>query len=679
MNDISYQPRLDEMTIDEACIQTIRTLAMDAVEQAASGHPGTPMALAPAAYVLWSRHLRFNPANPQWFNRDRFVLSAGHASLLQYVLLHLSGYDLPLEEIRRFRQWQSRTPGHPEYPLTPGLELTTGPLGQGLMNAVGMALAEAHLADIFNRPGHTLCDHATYVFCSDGDMMEGASHEAASVAGHLGLGKLIVLYDDNRISIDGPTPITLSDDTARRFEGYHWHVQELGEAANDLEALSTAFQRARDERTRPSLIIVRSHIAFGAPHAQDTPEAHGAPLGEEEVRQTKRAYGWPQEAQFLVPDRVRAHMGQARARGRRLEGQWNAAFGAYREAHPELGRQFERTVAGQLPPGWDKGLPAFPAGQPLATRSAAGTALNHFAARLPELVGGAADLASSTQAYLKEGGDIARGAYRHRNIRWGVREHVMCAASSGMALHGGVRPFASTFFIFTDYARPALRLAALMRLPVIYLLSHDSIGLGEDGPTHQPVEHLASFRAMPGMTVIRPADANETVQALRVALARQEGPTMVLLTRQKVPVPDRDRLAPAEGLARGAYVLSEAEGGTPEVILLASGSEVQCVLEAQARLLADHQVRARVVSMPSWELFREQPAEYREAVLPPALRRRLAVEAGASFGWCEWVGEAGAVIAVDRFGASAPGKDILQRYGFTAEHVVEEALRLMER
>lgn len=672
MNDISKAKTLEDMDIDALCVNTIRTLAMDAVQAANSGHPGTPMALAPAAYALWSRFLKHNPRDPQWFDRDRFVLSNGHASMLLYAMLHLTGYDLSLDDIKRFRQWGSKTPGHPEYRHTPGVETTTGPLGQGIMTAVGMAIAEAHLAAVFNRAGHRIVDHYTYVFASDGDMMEGASHEAASLAGHLGLGKLIVLFDDNRITIEGGTALAFSDDTERRFEGYHWHVQNLGDKGTDIEAITRAFRAARAETARPSLIILRTHIAEGAPNAQDTPEAHGAALGEEEVKLTKEAYGWPHEERFLVPARAAAHMGEAVRRGEDLENEWRQALARYREAHPDLAAQFEASLRGDLPADWHETLPRFAAGEALATRSASGKVINRIAGKLPWLMGGSGDLAPSTNTIIKESGDLEKNAYANRNLHWGVREHLMVAASSGIALHGGLRPYAATFFIFTDYARPAIRLAAMMGLPVIYVMTHDSVGLGEDGPTHQPIEHLASFRAMPNMCLIRPGDANETAFAWRAALERRDGPTMLVLTRQKLPVFDRARLAGAEGAIKGAYVLSKEEGELPQVVLIASGSEVQLILAAKDKL-AQENIAARAVSMPSWELFRIQPQAYRDAVLPPTVKARVAVEAGATLGWCEWVGEAGRVIGINRFGASAPYKENFAHFGFTVDHVVETA------
>ncbi len=671
--------RLAAMPIDELCVNTIRTLAMDAVQAASSGHPGTPMALAPAGYVLFTRHLRHDPADPSWFDRDRFVLSNGHASMLLYALLHLTGYDLPLEEIRNFRQWGSQTPGHPERHETPGVETTTGPLGQGIMNSVGMAMAEAHLSARFNRTGEPIVDHFTYAFCSDGDLMEGASHEAASLAGHLGLGKLIWLYDDNRITIDGSTALAFSEDVPARFRAYRWHVQDLGERANDLDALDRAFAAAREERGRPSLIVLRSHIGYGAPNKQDTAEAHGAPLGEDEVRAAKRFLGWPVGATFLVPERARAHMGQAVERGRALAADWSERLARYRKAHPDLAERFDAYLDGSPPAGWDEALPVFrPEDGPMATRAASGKTLNAFADRVPWLLGGSADLAGSTKTDIRGEADFARDRYDGRNIRWGVREHVMCGACNGIALHGGLRPYAGTFFIFTDYARPSIRLAALMRLPVLYVLTHDSIGLGEDGPTHQPVEHLASFRAMPNVRVVRPADANETVEAWRVAIERDDGPTLLVLTRQKLPVLDRAELAGAEGLRRGAYVLARERGEAPDVLLLGSGSEVPLLLKARERLGADG-IDARVVSMPSWELFREQSDSYRREVLPPSVRARLAAEAGAPQGWREWVGPDGEVLAVERFGASAPWTVMFEKYGLTAERAAERARALVER
>jgi len=668
----------EQKQLDELCINTIRTLAMDAVQKANSGHPGTPMALAPLAYVLWTRIMRYNPQNPLWFNRDRFVLSAGHASMLQYAMLYLAGYDLTLEDLKNFRQWGSKTAGHPEYELTPGVETTTGPLGQGFMNGVGMAIAEAHLAAVYNRPGHELIDHYTYAICSDGDLMEGASNEAASLAGHLGLGKLIYVYDDNHISIEGQTELAYTDDAQRRFEGYHWHVQNLGEAANDIDRLEQAIRAAQAVKDRPSLIIVRSHIGYGAPHRQDTKEAHGEPLGEEEVKLTKRNYGWPEDEKFLVPDEVRAHMRQAIDRGRQREDEWNETYEAYRKAFPGVAKQFDLARHNELPDGWDAKIPTFkPEDGPVATRAASGKVINAFADKVPWLVGGSADLSPSTRTLISASGYFKKGEYQNRNIAWGVREHAMCGCASGIFHHGGLRPYVATFFVFTDYARPAIRLAAIMGLPIVYVMTHDSIGLGEDGPTHQPIEHLASLRAMPNMCVIRPADANETAYAWRVAMTRCTGPTLMALTRQNVPTFDRAKLASAEGVLKGAYVLSKEKGAGPDVILIATGSEVQLILAAQEKLAAQA-IDARVVSMPSWELFREQPPEYRDAVLPPDVRARLAVEAGSPQGWRDWVTEAGDILGIETFGASAPYKEIFKHYGFTVENVVERAKKVRE-
>ena len=666
------EKQFSNMGIVELSIHTIRTLSMDAVQKANSGHPGTPMALAPLAYELWINHLRCNPRNPNWFDRDRFVLSCGHASMLLYAVLHLTGYELALDEIVRFRQWGSKTPGHPEYGLTPGVETTTGPLGQGFMNAVGMAMAEAHLASVFNRQDHMIVDHHTYVFMSDGDIMEGASHEAASLAGHLGLGKLICVYDDNRITIDGETSLSYSDDVVKRFEGYNWHVQDLGDSAEDLSSISGALNLAKAETERPSLIVVRSHIGYGSPRYQDTARAHGAPLGDEEIEATKRNYGWPEGETFLVPDKVSAHMGEAVSRGVALEEDWNRRFEKYQSENPELAAKFQEALEGKPPSGWESGIPRFDAdGGALATRAASGKVLNEIASAIPWLVGGSADLAASNNSLLKESGNFARGDYANRNIHWGIREHAMGAACSGMALHGGVRPYAATFFTFTDYARPAIRLAALMELPVIYLMTHDSIGLGEDGPTHQPIEHLASLRAMPGLTIIRPCDANETAAAWRVAIERSEGPTMLVLTRQGLPVVERSEENEADALARGAYVISPERGNSPQAILIATGSEVELAMEAKNALAADG-IDARVVSMPSWELFREQPRSYRDSVLPAQVKARVAIEAGATMGWHEWVGDHGVIIGLDHFGASAPYKEIYAHFGLTSENIVEQ-------
>jgi transketolase len=662
-------------TLDQLCINTIRALSMDAVEKADSGHPGTPMALAPLAYVLWQRHLRYNPAHPDWFGRDRFVLSCGHACMLLYAVLYLTGYDLSLDDLRQFRQWGSRTPGHPEHGHTPGVEATTGPLGQGVGNAVGMALAAAHLAAEFNRPGHAIVDHTTYFVASDGDLMEGVSHEACSLAGHLKLGRLIGIYDDNRITIDGTTDLTFSDDTAKRFESYGWHVERVADG-NDLAALDRALSAARRVADRPALIIVRTHIAWGSPHKQDTPDAHGAPLGAEEVKLTKQNLAWPSLEPFHVPHEALAAWRSAGARGARLEAEWQERYAAYRRAEPVLAAELARRLEGGLPNGWDADLPAFTSRDAQATRAASGKVLDVLAAKLPELIGGSADLAASTHVVFKNGGDVAAGQAGGRNIHFGVREHGMGSVLNGLALHGGVRPLGSTFLIFSDYMRPSIRLAALTGLPVIYVFTHDSIGLGEDGPTHQPIEQLASLRAIPNLTLLRPADATEVVEAWRMAVLIRGGPVALILTRQKVPVIDRSRYAPASGVRRGGYVLADAPSGKPALLLIASGSEVELAISAYALLTAEG-IPARVVSMPSMDLFAREPHAYRDAVLPPEVRARLAIEAGSPESWCRWVGDAGAVLGLERFGASAPYRRIYQELGLTVEHIVRRAKALL--
>jgi len=658
---------------DTLCINAIRFLAVDAVEQAKSGHPGMPMGAAPMAYVLWTRHLRHNPRDPKWPNRDRFVLSAGHGSMLLYALLHLTGYDLPMEELQQFRQWGSRTPGHPEYGHTPGVETTTGPLGQGFANAVGMAIAEQYLAAHFNREGFSIFDHFTYVIASDGDLMEGISHEAASLAGHLGLGKLIVLYDDNDISIDGSTDQTFTEDVGARFEAYGWHVQHV-EDGNDLMAIDAALWQARAETERPSLIVVRTHIGYGSPNKQDTPAAHGAPLGPEEVRLTKRNLGWPEDKTFYVPDEVYRHMRQAVKRGQQWQDEWEALRTRYREAYPAEAAELERWLSRRLPEGWNEGLPAFEAGKAVATRNAGGAVLDVLAARIPELIGGSADLAESNKTHPKGREAFSRNNRKGGYIHFGVREHAMAAICNGLSLHG-LRAYASTFLVFSDYLRPSLRLSALMGQPVIYVFTHDSIGLGEDGPTHQPVEHLSSLRAIPNVVVLRPADATETVEAWKIALERDNGPTLLILTRQNVPVLDRNRLAPAEGVRRGGYVLKEAQN-TLRAILLASGSEVHIALAA-AEQLETEGIGVRVVSMPSWELFRQQAPAYRDAVLPPEITVRVAIEAGVAQGWEQFVGCHGRIVSLERFGASAPAQVLFQQFGFTPERVAHEVQMLL--
>ena len=658
-------------------INTIRVLAMDAVETAQSGHPGTPMALAPAAYVLWTRFLRHNPADPAWADRDRFVLSCGHASMLQYALLYLSGYDLSLDDIKAFRQWGSRTPGHPERGHTPGVETTTGPLGQGVGNAVGMAIAERLLAQQFNRPGHDIVDHRTWAFVSDGDLMEGVASEAVSLAGHLRLGKLTLIYDDNHITIDGDTALSFSEDVPGRFESYGWHVVRVGDG-NDLAAIAEALEQARGATARPSLVVVRTVIADPAPTKRNTAEAHGSPLGAEEVRRTKEILGWPSEPAFYVPEDALAHWRTALEWGAAEQADWRERRDAYAAEYPEHAAEFERWMAGRLPDGWDKGLPVIsPAGGQVATRQAAGLALQAIAAAVPNLVGGSADLGGSTGTTLKQGGTFGP-ATSGRVFHWGVREHGMAACLNGMAAHGGLRPFGSTFLVFSDYMKPAVRLAAIMRLPVVLIGTHDSIGVGEDGPTHQPVEHLAMLRAIPNLVLLRPADATEAVEAWRAIMERSSGPSVLVLTRQKLPVLDRASLGAAAGVRRGGYVLLDSPGGNPQAILIATGSEVHVALGA-ARLLQADRVRVRVVSLPSWELFEAQPEAYRNEVLPPTVRIRLGIEAGSAFGWQRYTTDSGAMLAMDGFGASAPGDRLFQEFKFTPERAAEMVRTLLAR
>jgi len=662
--------------LDTLAINTIRTLAMDAVERANSGHPGTPMALAPLAYLLYTRHLKHSPRHPDWPDRDRCILSAGHASMLLYSILHLTGYDLSLDDLKNFRQWGSKTPGHPEHGLAPGVETTTGPLGQGFANGVGMAIAEAHLAARFNRPDHEIVNHHTYAICSDGDLMEGVSHEAASLAGHLKLGKLLYFYDDNRITIEGETRLAFSEDVARRFEAYGWHVERV-EDGNDLAALDAATRRARAETSRPSLVIVRTHIGWGAPHKQDTAEAHGSPLGKDEIALTKLAYGWPGREPFHVPAEVGAHCHGCVDRGAALEAAWRERFAAYERAHPDLAAAWRQAQSGELPKGYEQALPGFTAtAGATPTRAASGQVINALAPVVATLIGGSADLAPSTNTLIKGSADFEARSYEGRNIHFGVREHAMGSVLNGMALHRGVRPYGATFLIFSDYMRPAIRLAAIMELPVLYVFTHDSVGLGEDGPTHQPIEQLASLRAIPHLVVIRPADATETTFAWRAALEHRSGPVALVLTRQKLPILDRAVYAPADGVLQGGYVLAEATGGAPRLLLIGTGSEVAVCLGARELLQRDG-VPTRVVSMPSLELFQRQPAAYRDAVLPPAVTRRVAVEAGQTFGWHRWVGPAGDVVGLERFGASAPAERIFKELGFTPEHVAARARALL--
>ncbi len=677
--------------LDEHSINAIRFLSVDAVQKANSGHPGLPLDAAPMGYVLWTRFLKYNPDNPKWIDRDRFVLSAGHGSMLLYSLLYLTGYDLSLDDIKQFRQWGSITPGHPEAHLTPGVETTTGPLGQGFGNGVGMAIAEAFLAARYNRPGFEIINHYTYGIVSDGDLMEGVASEAASLAGHLKLGKLIYLYDNNHVSLAAGTDITFTEDRAERFRAYGWHTQQL-EDGNDINALEWALRAAQEETERPSLVLVRTHLGYGSPNKQDTYQAHGSPLGVEEVNLTKEKLGWPLEPDFYVPDEVLANFRKAVEDGKKAEGDWKARFSEYQKAFPELAKEFLQVIQGELAEGWDADIPVFPAdSKGLKTRVASGKIMNAIAPYLPTLIGGSADLNPSTHTVLEGMGDFENSqraggdmqgssgggwSYAGHNLHFGVREHAMGAILNGLATHGGIIPYGSTFLIFSDYMRPPIRLAALMGLPVIFVFTHDSIGLGEDGPTHQPIEHLASLRAIPNLVVIRPCDANETAEAWRVAIETRHRPVALALTRQDVPTLDRSQFAPADGLRKGAYVLADASGGNPDIILIGSGSEVSLTLAARERLL-EQGIQARVVSMPSWELFDAQPEGYRKSVLPPSIPARLAVEAGVSQGWRAYVGDQGDVIGLDHFGASAPAKILMREYGFSVDNVYARALKLI--
>jgi len=665
-----------QMELQDLSINTIRFLAADAVEKAQSGHPGTPMGLAPLAYVLWKRFLKHNPGNPKWADRDRFILSAGHASMLLYSLLYLTGYDLTLEDIKQFRQWGSKTPGHPEYGHTVGIETTTGPLGQGFANGVGMAMAERYLAAYFNREGLGIVDHYTYCICGDGDLMEGITSEAASLAGNLELGKLIYFYDNNHITIEGSTDLAFSaENVQKRFEAYGWQVL-VEPDGNDIDTIEHLILKAQAETRKPSLIIVRTHIGFGSPK-QDTAAAHGAPLGAEDLKITKQNLDWPLEPSFYVPAEVLSHYREALKEGEKAENEWNALFEKYTKEFPKLAEQWHKFMAGELPEGWDKELPAFDKGGSIATRSASGEVLNALAAKIPNLIGGAADLAPSTDTYLKGLGDFLESDHKGRNLHFGVREHAMGAILNGLTVHGGIICFGATFFIFSDYMRPPIRLAALMNIPTIFVFTHDSIALGEDGPTHEPVEQLISLRAIPHMTVIRPADANETREAWEYALRNRKGPVILVLTRQKLPILDQKKFGSAKDLSKGAYILSPAK--TPaQLILIATGSEVSLALAAQEKL-AQQNISATVVSMPSWELFDAQPQEYKDKVLPPSIKARLAIEAGSPKGWREYVGDDGDIIGIDRFGASAPGPVVMEKFGFTVENVVDHALALVRK
>ena len=680
--------------IDDLCINTIRTLSIDAVQKANSGHPGMPLGAAPMAYVLWTRHLRHNPTNPKWPDRDRFVLSAGHASMLLYSMLFLTGYDLNMDDIKQFRQWGSRTPGHPEYGVVPGAEVTTGPLGQGVGNAVGLAIAERWLAATFNRPGHEVVNHHTYVMASDGDMMEGVAAEAASIAGQFRLGRLIVIYDANQITLSASADVTFSEDVGARFQAYGWHVEHID--GMDIAAVDGALTKAKAVEDRPSLIVARTHIGYGSPHKHDTFEAHGEPLGVEEVRLTKRALGWPEDKSFYIPDEALVQFRRSVEQGRDLEAQWNRRVDGLRAADPQLADKLRQTLAGELPKGWDAALPRFtPTDGEMATRDAGQKTIVALAEVIPNLIGGSGDLDPSTRTALKGKGDFEspeftppEGAppiqgmvggplgYGGRNIHFGIREHGMAAIATGMALHGGILPYAATFFTFSDYMRPSIRLAALSKAHVIYVWTHDSIGLGQDGPTHQPVEHLASLRAIPNLMLLRPADANETVEAWKIAVAHTEGPVGLVFTRQKLPIFDRSTLGPAAGTEKGAYVLADCAAGPPKLVLIATGSEVSIALEAHNQLTREG-VACRVVSMPCWDLFEAQPQSYKDMVLPPGVKARISVEAGSPLGWERYVGLEGAVIGLNRFGASAPGEIVMRELGFTPEHIVKVAKSIL--
>jgi transketolase len=683
----------DYGTLDQKCVDTIRFLAADAIQKANSGHPGMPMGAAPMAYMLWARHLKHNPSDPKWADRDRFILSAGHGSMLLYALLHLTGYDLPLSELQSFRQWGSKTAGHPESHITPGVEVTTGPLGQGIGNAVGMALAETHLAARFNRPNHTIVDHFTYVISSDGDLMEGVASEACSLAGILSLGKLIVLFDDNSVSLAGSTALSFTEDVGKRFEAYGWHVQ-LVDDGNDLEAIDAALHTAKDELSRPSLISVRTIIGYGSPNKQGTSSSHGSPLGRDELLAAKKNLGWPTEPDFLIPDDAREQFGKALSHGKAIQAEWEAAFARYSQAFPEPAAEFKRRMASELPKGWEKDLPVFQADpKGIATRKASETILQALAPRIPELMGGSADLNPSTFSWLKGFGDFAspktssegvqglvggEWGYGGRNVHFGVREHAMGSVATGMALHGGLIPYTATFLVFSDYMRPPMRLAALSGCRVIYIFTHDSIGLGEDGPTHQPVEQIMNLRAVPNLTVIRPADAAETVESWRAALLRNDGPTALIFTRQGVPVLDRTQCQGAQALQRGGYTLWESAKDMPQVILIGTGSETYIALEA-GKKLAGQGIGVRVVSLPSWELFDGQPQDYRDSVLPPEVKARVAVEAGIKLGWEHYVGLEGTVIGMKSFGASAPASVLYEKFGITVERVVQAAKDLIKK
>jgi len=664
---------MSQESIQSRAMKTIKFLSMDGIQTANSGHPGLPMGDVGIAYTLWMKVMNFNPLNPEWFDRDRFILSGGHGSMLLYVMLHLTGYNLPMDALKSFRQWESITPGHPEYGLTPGVEVTTGPLGQGFANGVGMAIAEAHLAAEFNRPGHSIINHYTYAIVTDGDLMEGVASEAASLAGHLKLGKLIYFYDDNRISIDGSTDLAFTEDRAKRFEAYGWHVRHVDDPY-DCDALVQAVNAAKED-PRPSLIIVRTTIGHGLPTVAGTAKAHGSPPGWEEIEQAKKNVDWPVEPKFYVPDDVKNHFLAKVEEGNDLEVEWQAKFAAYQKAYPELAAELERRIHGDLPEGWESTLPVFqPDEKGVATRAASGKVINAIAASLPELMGGSADLAPSNKTWMDGEPDFQADTPQGRNMHFGVREHAMGSIVNGMAVHAGLIPYGATFLVFSDYMRPAIRISALSKYHSIWIFTHDSIGVGEDGPTHQPIEHIASLRIIPGLVTIRPADANETAQAWRFAI-KHAGPVALILSRQNLPIIDREVYPSAEGLLKGAYVLKAMGEANPDLIMMASGSEVALILQAAERL-AEKGLNVSVVSFASWELFAKQDQAYQDEVLPPAVKNRLAVEAGLPFGWDRWVGDQGSIIGIDRFGASAPGNLVMHEFGFSVEHVIEEALAL---
>jgi len=666
---------LNQSEIDNLCINTIRTLAMDAIEKAKSGHPGAPMGLAPAVYVLWAKFLKHNPSNPDWYDRDRFILSGGHASMLLYSILYLTGYDVTLSDIKKFRQWKSKTPGHPEFRCTPGVETTTGPLGQGFANAVGMAMAERHHAAVFNRGDYNIVDHFTYVVCGDGDIMEGISSEAASMAGHFGLSKLICLYDDNKISIEGNTDIAFTENVALKFEALNWHVQKV-EKGNDPDIIADAIEKAKNETSKPSIILLRTNIAFGSPNKQDTADAHGAPLGEEEVRLTKKNLNWPKDAVFHVPEKVLAHLNKCVNEGQKKEAVWDEKFTEYSRKFSAVAKEFNASLQGLLNEKWDSKIPDFSKqDNPIATRAASGKVLNAIAPFVHGLMGGSADLAPSNKTIIESSHDFQKNSFDGRNIRFGVREHAMGSVLSGMALHKGIRPYGGTFLVFADYMRTSIRLAALMNLPVIYIFTHDSIAVGEDGPTHQPIEHIASLRAIPGLTVIRPADAIETAQAWQFIIKSGKGPAALVLSRQKLPVLAEKSSVISKGFINGAYILDETDI-KPDIILIATGSEVHTACEAKKRL-NEKGIAVRIVSMPSWELFEGTSKEYQDHILPPDVTMRIAIEAGIPMGWERYVGNKGIIIGISGFGASAPGSTVMEKFGFTSENIVQKAVNML--